>query len=135
MELTKEKVQSYLKTKGWSAFYNPNYWINDSKGISDYSGKTLCEAYCFEKYGNLNGEIFFDRVMDVEFELNHDKKLGIVGKTFKFKEDLKSKFNAKWDAKNKIWYVDPSYIKSSVFHEYCYSTGRDFNFKWLESEK
>ena len=53
--ITLKEQEKYIKSKGWSTWYNPNYWVNpktiaDAK-CQDYTsyGMDLNSAYCFSK--------------------------------------------------------------------------------------
>lgn len=126
--MNKKEMECFLLDKDWKPFYSDNYWIKGNE--SDYSGVTLCEAYCREKYSELNPNELFNKVMEFEFILNLDSKLYIVGSTFKCKEELKKLFKAKYDSNKKCWWVSPEYIKDKSFHDYCYSKERHFRFRW-----
>jgi hypothetical protein len=128
--MTRIEVEKYLKSKNWHPFYNDNYWI--APGGSDYSGVTLCQAYCTARYGQIPAAELFQKVIELEFELNRDKKLGIVGKTFTFKNELKSKWGAQWEPDKKMWYVSADKIQDHIFHDYCYDSKRRVRFEWFE---
>lgn len=130
--MKRSEIEQYVQDNGYHAFYSDNYWIKN--GESDYSGTTLCEAYCRIKYPNVTPEELFNLTMQTEYELHKHKRLGICGKTFKFKDELKQKFRAKFDRELKLWWVDAQYIKDPNFHDYCYTTERNFSFRWLNNE-
>lgn len=81
--MTKDEVRKYLTEHGWRPFYSDNYWIYKNNG--DSSGVTMCQAYCMQKYGESDLNKLFDKTMDLEYTLNRDKKLGIVGKHLNLK--------------------------------------------------
>lgn len=126
----KNNIVNFLHKEGWNEFYSDNYWI--PPGGSDYSGKTLCEAYITAKYPKLNAQDKFDKVMQLEYQFNQNRRLGIVGKTFDHKTSLQNKFQAVWSKKYKIWHVDPKWILEDKFHKYCYDRKRNFQFKWIK---
>jgi hypothetical protein len=47
--------EKFIKSKGWSTWYNPNYWVHEKTVVEpnkqDYTdyGMDLNSAYCFEK--------------------------------------------------------------------------------------
>ena len=54
-KISLEDQEKFIKSKGWSTWYNPRYWVHP-KTISDESrqdytnyGMDLNSAYCFEK--------------------------------------------------------------------------------------
>ena len=83
--INKEK---YLKKKGWSTWYNPNYWVNpkmivdpESQDYTDY-GMSLGDAYVWEsnRLGKVKSICGFPR-MNMEFH--------ITGKSTKVKNKIK----------------------------------------------
>jgi hypothetical protein len=50
-----KQQEKYIKSKGWSTWYNPKYWVNPKTVVDekrqDYTnyGMSLNSAYCFEK--------------------------------------------------------------------------------------
>lgn len=127
--MTKEEIRTYLTDNGWRPFYSDNNWIY--KNGSDYSGVTMCQAYCMQKYGESDLNKLFDKTMELEYTLNRDKKLGVVGKTYEFKDELKKEFKAKWHPKKRLWVVPSFQIKNRTFHDYCYAKNRNFRFTWI----
>lgn len=127
MEMNRSEVEEYLRIRGWSPFYSNNYWI--AKGGSDYSGIPLCQAYVQEKFGRHIPDLF-ERVVDLEYQINSNKRLYIVGKTYGAKDQLKNLWHAKWDANRSQWYVSADKIKDKTFHDFCYNKKHNFKFQW-----
>lgn len=124
--ISKRDIEDFCIKNGWKSWYNDNYWIKDN----EYAGKTLCELYCRLKYPDLSNKELFPLVMNLEYRLNEDKNLYIHGKTFHLKDELKKRFNAKWDVDKKCWYVNAKEIMNEQLHEFCYSQHNPLNFSW-----
>lgn len=126
MELVdKETMFKKLMNRGWSAFYSEYYWINPKKGFSDYSGIPPCEAYVRE-FTKLKGEDLFIATIQLDAYQNENNLLYISStsgtNTYDIKDLLKEKYQAKWDSKNKRWYVNSYHMKNPEFHNdigYC----------------
>ncbi len=132
-EITKTEVETFLKANHYHPFYSDNYWIKD--GGSDYSGITLCEAYCRAKFPEAHPTELFRLTVELEYILNQTSRLAIIGKrTFDYKDELKTKFGAKWNPVIKKWHVDAEKIKDPAFHDYCYDRSHNFRFRWITND-
>jgi len=76
------KQEAFIKSKGWSQWYNVRYWVNPKtvadERSQDYTnyGMDLNSAYCFEKLNLPKFQPFpFPRMSQNEQGLENKKKI------------------------------------------------------------